>query len=76
MDAPKWTVGETVWAWVLSLSETVVLAGVPATAVLGRTPKEISTFSPDSTRLSSVAVSANVIEVSPALKATLVGSPE
>ena len=56
--------------------ETVVSPGVPAVASVGSVPKESFTFSPDSARVSSVAETSKVCEVSPASNVTFSGTPE
>ena len=55
--------------------ETEDSLGVPAEASAGSVPKESLTLSPDSARLSSTAETSKDLEVSPASKVTLSGTP-
>ena len=61
---------------VLSWMETAASPGVPNEAPVGGTPKDSLTLSPDSARLSSTAETSKDLEVSPASKVTLGGTPE
>ena len=56
---------------------TVVTAGDPAlSAASGREPNPSCTLSPSSLSVSCVALKANDLDISPASKVTLDGTPE
>ena len=55
---------------------TTVSSVVPAVTRAGRVPNSRVTFSPSSSTVSAVAWKVKVLEVSPALKVTEVGTPE
>ena len=55
--------------------DTVASERLPEVAAAGSVPNDSLTFSPDSARLSSTAEKSKVLDVSPASKVTLCGTP-
>ena len=59
-----------------SVIETVLSFTLPALTPVGIVPKVSFTLSPSSSTVSAVAAKVKLLEVSPVLKVTLVGTPE
>ena len=55
---------------------TAVSSVAPALTPVGSAPKASFTLSPSSSSVSAVAAKSKVLDVSPALKVTLAGTPE